>query len=270
MHYCAQGNHVAFAEYLIKRGASVEAAERHGWRPLHIAAANGCNEICELLLRAGAEVNATESLQWTPLMLAAQDGHTSTCQLLLDWGADINNLDRAGRTALSICAHSNFPDTINLLIQSGADVNSATKKNKYTALFYAATRGHKEVVLTLLQNGATLGTCDTYSPILELAIKRGHADVVQLLLSKGAIIRKELRAIPDEETFIELLQRVPQITQYQVEIDLSLNATRLGRVIRNNAHVERIGRVGKISGGDITVLLQALRQNFTLLNFDIG
>jgi outer membrane protein assembly factor BamB len=72
-------------------------------------------------------------------------------------------------------------------LDQGADVNSG---NRYRAgaLFFAADRGHTEVVKLLLDRGADINAQDTFykfRPIM-LALGNGHVDTVRLLLERGS------------------------------------------------------------------------------------
>lgn len=59
LHNAICGNHRDVAEFLIKCGADVNAADSHGWTPLHCAAS--CNDLalCVALVRHGAALLAT-------------------------------------------------------------------------------------------------------------------------------------------------------------------------------------------------------------------
>lgn len=78
------------------------------------------------------------------------------------------------------------------LIQNGAKVNDDLDEYRATALYWAAVKGHGEIVELLLEQGAVVdqknGDGDT---VLHAASAFGHKDIVQLLLSKGAAINEK-------------------------------------------------------------------------------
>jgi hypothetical protein len=68
--------------------------------PLHLASGEGQVQMVEFLLHKGARVDARDKLLRTPLHLATQAGHAVIVKLLLDNNADPNDKDSSGRTAM--------------------------------------------------------------------------------------------------------------------------------------------------------------------------
>jgi hypothetical protein len=115
--------------------------------PLHIAAANGDQDIVELLIDAGADLNAVSSAGFqdhvVPLYEAAFNGHKDIVELLLDKGADINGQG----TALHAAVNQNHKDIVELLIQRGADVNSLQTYSGLTPLDLAMDEDIENLLL---------------------------------------------------------------------------------------------------------------------------
>ena len=64
------------------------------------------------------------------------------------------------------------------------------QKDGKTLLMRAALRGHEEVVLELLENGASVDAADVHGrTALHNASMRGHAEIVRHLLQYGANAR---------------------------------------------------------------------------------
>jgi len=87
------------AELLLARGAQVDARDRNGQTPLHLAAQDNYG---------------------TPLFLQARDGYQKVVELLLAHGADMNAKDDKGKTPLALAAQNGRVGTVNLLKQRGA------------------------------------------------------------------------------------------------------------------------------------------------------
>lgn len=100
-----RGDEEATRAYLLN-GASSTVRDRHGWTPLHYAAADGHLEVCRLLLSAGADRDAQLPDLSTPLMLAVEEAQLRVASLLLQLGARAHCKDEVGFTALDRCATS--------------------------------------------------------------------------------------------------------------------------------------------------------------------
>ena len=84
--------------------------------PLQLAAESGCLNVVYLLLERKAEVEAEDRLGRRPLHLAAQQGHTDVCIALVDSGeADVHAVDHDGNTPLHLAAKANKASTVHQL-----------------------------------------------------------------------------------------------------------------------------------------------------------
>ncbi len=129
-----------------------------GKRPLHLAAENDHAQVVEFLLAKGANVNATErEMTNTPLHLAACEGYAQIAELLLSKGADINAQNTNGSTPLWEAVIWGRMRMVEVLIAKGADVNARAKSRipslirGATPLWLAKDGGHEEIV-ELLRN----------------------------------------------------------------------------------------------------------------------
>ena len=136
------------------------------------------------------------------LISAAEGNDLSGACEYLRRGADIETREvsqRFRRTALMIAANDGRLDLAKLLHANGADVNRQAGNHRgghndspgWTALHYAATAGHADMVSWLLDSGADVdarwgwGGIPGKSVLWEAA-HWGRADVVEILLSRGA------------------------------------------------------------------------------------
>lgn len=79
-----------------------------------------------------------------------------------------------------------------LLIDAGADVNGISPKTSGTALYVAASEGHKDVIILLLENHADVNQISrTGASALQAAAFDENIEIVQLLLEYGADINDQ-------------------------------------------------------------------------------
>ena len=91
-----------------------------GVTPLHYAALMGHGDIAQFLVERGAQVNARHDGGRTPLHDAAMKGHSDLVRMLLLSGADINAPDKGGSTPCDVAATYGQQSMVQLLIQNGA------------------------------------------------------------------------------------------------------------------------------------------------------
>jgi ankyrin repeat protein len=143
---------IDLAKLVLSEGASVEARDRFGAKPLARAAAAGEIEIVTLLLEKGAPLDARDLDGSTALFKAAETGRLPIVKLLIERGADINLPGRNGITPLSAGAYMGSAPIVQLLMEKGADPKVIDKTQK-AAIVYAAGRGFFPIVRLLLDHG---------------------------------------------------------------------------------------------------------------------
>ncbi|HET8824023.1 MAG TPA: ankyrin repeat domain-containing protein, partial [Terriglobales bacterium] len=95
LHYAAMYGSVEALQFLLEKGADVNASNQSGATPLILAAWSF--ERARLLVEHGATVNAATDKGVTPLLVAASEsGNARTVRYLLDKGADIRAQDTEG------------------------------------------------------------------------------------------------------------------------------------------------------------------------------
>lgn len=149
---------------LLKHGANVNAVDRNGMTPLHLAASRGLPEQAKLLLDAGANIDARDMRGFTPLLTAAGRGycwvplstgrgvvsHADVVKVLIEGGADVNCRDPYGCTPLHRACVQDPPEVVRLLLEAGADPRAVDGEGK-TPRQIAAFRLHGSEYLALLK-----------------------------------------------------------------------------------------------------------------------
>ena len=170
--------HLETVNYLLSKGVDPDTACKHGHLALYLAAVHGHCDVVKALLVKGAAINGSRAL-----IAASLAGSLEIVELLLAHGADPNiQTHHDGYTALHWAARCGRPDIVIALLNKGASLN---KGNLYgnTALNLAACNGQTDTVKALLARGAGLA-----NPVHVLwdAVLRGSLVAVKTLLACGA------------------------------------------------------------------------------------
>lgn len=82
MNWAAYHNHLAVLEYLLAKGANLDATNRSGFTPLHHAVESNAIEAVQLLLRSGADQSIPNKRGILPIETARQIGNKALVKLL--------------------------------------------------------------------------------------------------------------------------------------------------------------------------------------------
>lgn len=140
---------VAVARALLEADAPVDAPERRGRRPLHLAARSGEVELVQVLLDAGTDQAAREwERSWTALHLAARGDAGDVIRALVEAGVPVDVRDAAGATPLHRAAENGAGEAVRVLLDLEASA-SATDMQGATPLRYARGGEHFEAAVHL-------------------------------------------------------------------------------------------------------------------------
>ena len=194
--WAAHWDDVELVERLLRAGADVNAADDHGVTPLERAAENASVAMVEMLLAAGADVHARQTSGLTPLMTAARTGSVDVVEALIRGGADINAAVTAtGSTALMWAVSERHPEIVHALLAAGADPRASTIKG-FTPLMYAARNGDVATAADLIAAGSDVNEPSADGThVLPFSIVSGQDAFAMFLLEQGADANGEMGGV---------------------------------------------------------------------------
>jgi len=113
LHIVVERRDAQWLNFLIRRGANPNIADRDGVTPLMRASQLGFVDGVERLIKAGARVDDANEAGETPLILAVHRRDTPMMRVLLKAGADPDRTDNSGRSARDY-AETDGPDSVTL------------------------------------------------------------------------------------------------------------------------------------------------------------
>lgn len=99
LHTVTERRDPVWMNYLISKGANVNARDSRGVTPLSIASNLGFSEAVELLVKGGARVDETNDAGETPLITAVHRRDVPMMRIFLKAGANPDRADNSGRSA---------------------------------------------------------------------------------------------------------------------------------------------------------------------------
>lgn len=167
--------------------AALDARDRHGRTPLHVATFARRGDAVRTLLRAGADPAALDADRYDAVTIAAVADDEATLGVLLAEGASARLVtSRYDGTALIAAAHLGHDGVVRQLIAAGAPLDHVNNLH-WTAAIEAVVLGnggprHQATLKALVDAGANTRLADRQGRTpLQLARERGYAEMVRLL-----------------------------------------------------------------------------------------
>ena len=179
----AQGTFNDYVTLLIDHKADVNAQNKKGETPLHLAVNHKINCNVTNLIKAEAIVNSRNNYQQTPLHYAAFSNNPNAIQEIVSSldNEIVNEKDHKGKTALHVAVKQNHIACVDILLRSGANVDALDDK-RFSPLCYSVM-GKPEIARLLLSfganpNGISETTKNTFSSGYELCTIPIHIAIV--------------------------------------------------------------------------------------------
>ena len=189
MTFAAACGRVKTIELLLRYGAKVDATNKCGNQPVHLACVGGSVEALRTLRYAGADLDARglENHRSTPLHVAClHAGRLDVVEYLVDTAkVDVHLAQTDGATAVYIACQGGYLDYVRVLFAAGASLE--TPQNADATPFYvAAHQRHVDVMRYLVAEGGVdvLATTKVGQTALHQACRAGYADVFDVLFTE--------------------------------------------------------------------------------------
>ena len=150
-------------------------------KALDTAAQWGQKDIVETVLKSGVDMKAKANA----VVSASRKGHLHIVELLLDSGIEVNVCREQINCAFSAAVYAGREGVVRFLLGQGANPN--IRKDEQDLLYSASSRGYKNIVQILIDNGADVNVQGgEYGYAIWAAMSQGYNEIVDLLLQHGA------------------------------------------------------------------------------------
>jgi ankyrin repeat protein len=195
LHVAVSAGSVGAVRRLVKAGANPSTWFIFGdekYNLLHIAIGFRNNEVIKAMLESPLlEINAVTGYgKKSALHFAAEMGNSRAIGLLAAKRADLNIRDKNGDTPLHLAIRSGSLKAARALIEAGADLSLANNEGVQPLMLAATKKNGEYLVSLLISHGVGINVADRDGDTaLHHAAQAGNLPSVRLLLNAGANLK---------------------------------------------------------------------------------
>ena len=190
-HLAAKNGDIVSVEEMLNNGHTLnEVDAAKGWTAMHYAVHYGQKHLVEYLLHRGADVNAKDFLgKSNPIDVLALGNRGEIVRILTKAGAK-----SSGGSSIHFCAETGDFEGVQRYFDIDGRINGRDEKNGWMPIHYAVNANDIEMVEFLICLGANVNGADFKGEVapLDLAFKTGNIKMQTLLHSKGATRKKKI------------------------------------------------------------------------------
>ncbi|WBA81036.1 ankyrin repeat domain-containing protein [Endozoicomonas sp. GU-1] len=183
--HAAREDRWELVEFLLGKGARVNAEINIRGTALHLAVRQGRQDVIKMLVNHEANINVRSHHKGKSVLHdAARLGRPEIIDQLMGYGADISARDNNGKTVLHDAARQDQPDIIDQLMNYGADINARDNKGR-TLLHLVAASGQQAILDKSLQLNVGVNARDNNgrTPLYLLTCTNGQPDNIQYFMN---------------------------------------------------------------------------------------
>eukprot|EP01117_Protostelium_nocturnum_P016504 TRINITY_DN6541_c0_g1_i1.p1 TRINITY_DN6541_c0_g1~~TRINITY_DN6541_c0_g1_i1.p1 ORF type:complete len:754 (-),score=232.36 TRINITY_DN6541_c0_g1_i1:129-2390(-) len=195
----AKEGNLEHLKHFIEEGGNINMGDAYGSTALHFCSLQGNEEAVNILLdNENCLVNCTDFLGRSPIFYAAKIGNANILQRLVEMGGDVKIKPENGETPLMKSSQNGHFECIRIILKEESFEGGREELLRYlnendthlfTALHYAALKGHTNCLKWLLQNGADINPKNTHGETpLHLSVLYKKIECAKLLVDFGASV----------------------------------------------------------------------------------
>ncbi|KAJ2402045.1 phosphate system positive regulatory protein pho81 [Coemansia sp. RSA 2559] len=164
---------------------------------VHEAAVHGSLDVLEAAVASGCDANEPDYYGRRAIHYASINGHEQCIKYLLELGCSVSAIDDDGNSAFDYAITNSNTNAAKMLLQS--DPTLANSIPEHPILVLACEKGHKDIVLLLLESSAEMTANTQGMHPIHVAARSGNVEILRLLLKYGApvdVIDKDLGWTP--------------------------------------------------------------------------
>lgn len=186
--------YVEITDYLIQKGADINAVNNNGDTVIHFATIRGNLAIVKYAYEHGGDIDQKNKVGNCAIIFAVVNNYQNIVEYLLEQNAEIDVINSQNMSLLHICIYHSRNKIMNLILYKNRKTINKYYQGLNTALLYATENNLFLSVFVLLKYGANpnLNDCLNHSP-LYWAVFWQNFEMVEMLIDYGADIHCRYR-----------------------------------------------------------------------------
>ncbi|KAJ1800362.1 phosphate system positive regulatory protein pho81 [Coemansia sp. RSA 2399] len=151
---------------------------------VHEAAVHGSLAVLEAAVASGCDANEPDYYGRRAIHYASINGHEQCIKYLLELGCGVSAIDDDGNSAFEYAIINSNTNAAKMLLQNDPTVANSTPEHPILVL--ACEKGHKDIVLLLLESSAEMTANTQGMHPIHVAARSGNVEILRLLLKYGS------------------------------------------------------------------------------------